>query len=127
MILYLKFLMGIWSDGVNAVDKREFYYQCTLARTRPSTVESFDMLESQVRRYIEELVSSSAGTPNDGSISSVAIDLSDRYIGTKGCRALCEALRQIGNDKVTDIVVMEVGSALLIDIVDADTLLEPSW
>ncbi|KAF4738369.1 hypothetical protein FOZ62_023837, partial [Perkinsus olseni] len=57
------------------------------------------MLESQVKRHVEELVSS-AGTPSDGSTPSVSVDLSDRYIGTKGCRALCEALRLIGDDQV---------------------------
>ncbi|KAF4669620.1 hypothetical protein FOZ61_003547 [Perkinsus olseni] len=57
------------------------------------------MLESQVKRHVEELVSS-AGTPSDGSIPSVSVDLSDRYIGTKGCRALCEALRLVGDDQV---------------------------
>ncbi|EEQ98106.1 conserved hypothetical protein [Perkinsus marinus ATCC 50983] len=29
-----------------------------------------------------------------------AYSQADRYIGTKGCRALCEALRHIGNDKM---------------------------
>ncbi|KAF4676200.1 hypothetical protein FOL47_006591 [Perkinsus chesapeaki] len=72
----------------------------TLCNLSPfSSGSKYVMLESQVKRHVEELVSS-AGTPSDGSIPSIALDLSDRYIGTKGCKALCEALRRVEDNQV---------------------------